>query len=583
MHTDSSSHVPARSRSLARLATVWLLAALLAASVLPAASPNPGAALGTNLAFLRPNSGEWPFVDAFKTSLPWVPGQWLGCFGCPGAGTLDLDADGWVRSLDASVPNGGQVAHALLFLDSVGRYPGGTYTVLYDGTGVLDYDGSGTLVASGPGRDEVFVDPLVSTTFAITLLSTDPNDYVRNIRVIMPGGVCSNDAFRACDTAADCTAGTCDLFVGNYATQIFHPTFLNNTRRFEVVRYSEWLETNTEEFVEYDEYTDLDSAHWPVAPAEIMGVLGDRLGADIWINVPHRASDNFIKHLAFRLRDNLPAPHKVYVEYSNEVWNPDYQQYFYATTAGCTTYADLAAGCAQDTNPGNGVACEGHPSTLWNAACETARERFTSLRSLQSWDIFEQVFGGTGRLVRVLASQSGNTVLHKNLLVNEDAYLETDALATGGYFGWPLGGDPQVAGWNLDQLFTALATQEVPDAIAAMQADADLLTRASALAGVSLVFYEGGQGLVPWGPNAGNTAVETLFENANRDPRMGDRYKQLLDGWLQVGSGGVLFNHYVNVHAYRPWITYGALEYQDQPHASSPKYQALMDFISSLP
>lgn len=134
---------------------------------------------------LREWSGEWPFVDAFKLSRPWLAGERFGCWDC--AGTLDLDAHGWVRSLDTTRPNGGQVANTLVFNDAIGRYASGPYLVLYDGHGTLS-----TAVrrartsASAPGRDVVGVDSRLGN-FVLRLVATDPTDPLRNIRVLPPG------------------------------------------------------------------------------------------------------------------------------------------------------------------------------------------------------------------------------------------------------------------------------------------------------------------------------------------------------------------------------------------------------------
>lgn len=43
-----------------------------------------------------------------------------------------------------------------------------------------------------------------------------------------------------------------------------------------------------------------------------------RVGANAWVNIPHKASDAFIASFAAFLRDRLRPDLKVYVEYSNE-------------------------------------------------------------------------------------------------------------------------------------------------------------------------------------------------------------------------------------------------------------------------
>src|SRR5262245_13768513 len=72
------------------------------------ATPNASSPLGTNTDFFRWFSGEWVFQDAFKQSRPWltqcITGQQPDCtvgnaFDTGEEGLLDLDANGWVRSL----------------------------------------------------------------------------------------------------------------------------------------------------------------------------------------------------------------------------------------------------------------------------------------------------------------------------------------------------------------------------------------------------------------------------------------------------------------------------------------------------
>ncbi len=42
---------------------------------------------------------------------------------------------------------------------------------------------------------------------------------------------------------------------------------------------------------------------------------------DIWVNIPHKASDDYILHVAQLMLDQLNPTINIYVEYSNEVWN----------------------------------------------------------------------------------------------------------------------------------------------------------------------------------------------------------------------------------------------------------------------
>jgi hypothetical protein len=554
-----------------------LLTTVLALPLGPVAAdpPTGDPVLGTNLAFLRANSGEYPFVNAFKASTPWVS-ILAGVFG---DGTLH-EVDGEILSLDPQ-----QEAITFLFQDNPGRYPAGDYIVLYDGDGDLEYEGSGRRHdnRSIPGRDVVHVDPRQGE-LVIVLTRTNAALPLNNIRVLVPGGVCSNDPYQACKGVGDpvCGTGTCDLFETNYATQIFHPTFLNNIRRFGVLRFMDWMETIEGGFVDFSQYTEENDPRWNPAPMEIMAELGNRIGADIWVNVPHNANNAFITQMATRLEGRLDPTRKVWVEFSNEVWNPNYPSFMDVTLAGCAANPGLV--CEAGSDPNDGILCDGHRAGAWFPNCEAARIRETSERTVNAWHLFDAAFGSSTRLVRVMSSQSGEGDLHDGLLQWQSAHQETDVLATAAYFGVPLGGNLAVPGWDLDTLFSALDT-EIQDTINLMKSDFYFLE--ANYPAIPVVHYEGGQHLQAFGPIEMDPALandlwemNSLFEDANQDPRIGALYDQLFNAWSQIESP--LLCHFTNVHTRQSWSRFGALEYQDQPHGDSVKYQALMRELDNL-
>ena len=542
-----------------------------------AQSTNASSPLGTNLTNLVDWSGEHPFVDHFKSSRAWIPGERYGCWDC--AGPLDLDEHGWVRSLDSSMPNGGQIARTIQFTSLEGAYPAGTYLVLYDGQGTLDYWGSASRddAASTPGRDVVTVDPSAGD-FHMNLVATEPTDHLRNIRILMPGGACAGDPTASCRDDSDCP-GSCELFEDHHATQLFHPDFLARLAPFKVVRYMDWMRTNGSEVVEPGDASQVDDARWREAPVEVMVDLANVLDIDPWFTIPHQASDAFVIDLATRVRDRLEPGRTIYVEYSNEVWNLIFDQHTWVARDGCANHPDLQAGCDADDGPGNGIYCEGHPWPTWNPTCHTAQIRRYSERSVEVFDLFANVLGGTDRLVRVLATQTGNGWLHQQYLDWDDAWQSVDALANAPYFGGRYGGDPAVAGWSVNQLLTDLETVEVPTILGRIEDDADLL--ASTYPSLDLISYEGGQHLVGRSGLENDPAMNALFDAVNRDPRMGDLYGTYLDGWR--AAGGQLFAHYLNVGNWSKWGRWGALEDQAQDPATSPKYQALLGFVDDNP
>ena len=54
--------------------------------------------LGTNLESVVDFAAAYPFADFFKQSRPWISAS-QSVFDTDDAGSLDLDADGWVQSL----------------------------------------------------------------------------------------------------------------------------------------------------------------------------------------------------------------------------------------------------------------------------------------------------------------------------------------------------------------------------------------------------------------------------------------------------------------------------------------------------
>jgi hypothetical protein len=97
-----------------------------------------------------------------------------------------------------------------------------------------------------------------------------------------------------------------------------------------------------------------------------------------------------------------------------------------------------------------------------------------------------------------------------------------------------------------------------------------------------VISYEGGQSFVS---NSSDEALNTLYFNVNRDPRMQTAYATYLQGWKK--AGGQLFMHFHDIGAYSRYGEWGALESSMQTTtpltAAPPKWQALQNFISGNP
>jgi hypothetical protein len=531
-----------------RKPTTTLVIAFLTALPLPAGN------VGTNLDAVADFSSQYVFVDAFKQSRDWIT-QTATVFDTNEAALLDLDADGWVKSLPAPGPGHqfDRVASLLFFAGEDARYPAGRYIVTFEGEGVLEYrfDAVKNGGLSGPGRDVLDVTP--QGGFAMVIRSTNPANYLRNIRVWMPGF---------------------DEVTGPGA--VFHPDFLALLQSSSTLRFMDWMHTNNspqEAFADRPKTTD---ARYTLAgkgvPLEIMIELANRLDQDPWFPMPHRASDDYVIQFATMVRNLLGSSSKVYVEYSNEVWNSGFPQGAFIESQGQANFP-------------------GGPESGF-----TKRMNQHGRRTAEICDLWRAVFSGAAnRVVCVLGAQAANTFTATEAL---DCPLwsgapcsahHIGALAIAPYFGGYLGGPATaatVATLTVDQVFSEITTGGTlaggPAGGAIAQtvgwvADNRAVANARQLA---LIAYEGGQHLVGFFGAENNTGLTSLLIAANRDPRMGAAYtKYLEDSW--EAAGGELFVHFNSCGRYSKFGSWGAVERLDQP--STPKQNALVAFAGEGP
>jgi hypothetical protein len=465
-HDPSSSTGPAsvgphrRARAAAgswAIALVALLASVLA--VTAHAGDDPSAPIGTNLNSVVDFSDEFPFINLMKASRDWIPGNTAGCFDCREGGgnpacnapntcptKIARDADGYVTSLAPQ-----QVVRTIIHAGTdPGRLAPGQYTVRFDGAGSLAFFGA-SVVSSNPGEIVIDIASSTGNNIGFNLTATTPGNHLRNIRILPPGGVCSNDSRRFCNASTPCGAGgSCQLFTtpGVAEAQIFQPRFLANLAPYRMIRFMDWMETNSSPVETLADYPTVASAFWHRVPPQIMAALGNRTGSDIWINIPHRADDAFVDAFATVLRDEFRSDRKIFVEYSNENWNGIFSQGREIAQRFCAGYPDLAANCLLDGVPGNGIRCELDPNTFSvpepaGSACFQALVRAWGDRSVAIFDRFDAVFGASARprLVRVIAAQAANPDLGRQIMARNvtgqgfTVASRTDAYASAPYFG----------------------------------------------------------------------------------------------------------------------------------------------------
>lgn len=487
----------------------------------PGTYANDGSVAGSNLTGLADYSSEWPFSDCYKMSRGmWSATQWSWSDSRP----LDLDANGWPKSLQS-----GQWAKTIIFWDLPNKYPSGEYVVLYDGEGTLAYEYAATKVSSAPGRDVLSVDSSKGG-FGVSIATTNPANYVRNVRVIMPG------------------------LESTYKTEMFNPTFIESIKNYKVLRFMDWMNTNGSAQVNWADRPKPTDAQWTLkgAPLEIVCALANKVHADPWVCVPHRATDDYVRQMATVMKAQLNPGIRAWMEYSNEVWNWGFPQASYASQRG------LSLGLTTDQY--------------------AAVFMFHSRRTVECAKIFTSVFADESRLVRVMGAQSAGSWWAGEMLKYNNAYQFVDAVAIAPYFGGYMGGSgdySRIKSQGVEGTINELRNTALPEAYGWIDACAAVAAQYN----VALVAYEGGQHLVGVGAPMEDATLNSIFDAVNRDPRMGQLYTDYLNYWKS--KGGDIFVHFNNAMTFSKYGRWGSMEYLGQPRTQAPKYDALQKYVEA--
>lgn len=557
-----------------------LLAALMAlpAARLGAAAEQAGAGtspLAINLAAVTDWSTEQPFIDVFKTARRWighVPGRWGGRDFAALEGLGLLDAAGWPTRIPRDLNAIGTVI--LTDIPEEAQALAGRYRLRFDGTGIVEVTGRAANVRYGDGE--------VSFDYApgpgpvdIRIQRSDPRgtgDHVRNITVM-----------RA------------DLVAAHEGGAIFRPGFLDTLRGFGVLRFMDWMNTNNSDAEEWADRARPDDFSYTRhgVPLEVMLSLAGEVGADAWLNVPHLAGDAYVREMAEAALSLLPAGRRIFLEYSNEVWNWQFAQ------------AEWADAQARD---------------LWRIADRGAQ--FHGLRAAEVARLWSGVFNAgraRARLVNVVATQTGWLGLEADILTAPLAVADGfappadafDAYAVSGYFGHVLGTERRralIADWlkhsaatarssGMDQGLTGAAleahvAQHRFDLATARAAEelrqgahsgddtdtlADLTGRVwpyhaqvARRHGLDLLMYEGGSHVTGLGAQLDDDALTAFFVHLNYSPEMGALYAELLDSWAALEAGP--FNHFNDISAPGKWGSWGARRW---PGDDNPRWRAI--------
>ena len=498
-----------------------IIGSLFAANFAHAQSAH--APVGLNLAGVVDWSTQLVFVDVFKQAREWIPQRVSGGAWDTGE-PLNLTSAGWIASLAP-----GQAAGTLMTRDLAGHYPAGQYICLYEGEGQIDFGFDAAVTSRQTGRIVLNVTPGNGGIY-LKITATNAANPIRNIRVIMPG------------------------FESTYHSQPFHPTFLEKIKRFKVLRFMDWGNTNNSPIVKWEQRATpsyVSQGHARGVALEYMIQLANTLGIDPWFCIPHQVEDDYVRQFAALVKNSLAPNLKAYIEYSNEVWNGQFAQAGYAQARG------LALGLS--------------------ANAYEAQLRFYSQRAVEIFKICEEVFQDRARFVRVLAAQSANAWSGTTVMDWKNAILPAAALAIAPYFGGYLGAPQMQArtqSLSVNQILDSCAVDIVRTMAQALENKRNAETR-----GLQLMAYEAGQHLVGFNGVENNQTLTDLFQAANRNARMKQLYLDYLQRWDSMGGGVIAM--FSSIGLYSKWGSWGLLEWQDQTTTAAPKYDAVLEFIAS--
>lgn len=513
--------------------------------------------VGMNLDRIVDYSPAWTFTDAFQSSRSWISYSYNTATGAttasPPGTPIAVDAHGWPTQLSESTDAQGrriQQRLGTMMFDSIdGRYPAGVYRAEWRGEGTLVWQGDARVAQTGvePDGTHYALLNVAPTRLGIQLRidAIDSADPIRDVHVWMPDyqdQAIVRESWRPGDDHSP-----------------FHPLYRERLDPFATVRFIQPQNANSTDEVRWSDRRTLDHARQAAYATDFQNGLApeyivqtaNELQSNAWIALPHQADDDYIRNLATLVRDQLDPNLKVYIEWSNEVWN---------YTPGFDAHPWVRAQ----------VPLPQHDPAFWPtfyqiAARETKRD----------FDIWSEVFAGQShRLVRTVSGQAANSWVARQIVQHMGGAF--DAIACDGYVTFA---QPQLARFNadttVDQVVNALFTEALPHTLEFLRQHDALAREYSTTLGreIQTLVYEGGVLL----PGTGRP-YQQAFLGASRDPRMYELYQQLLDGADQAGVE--LFNAYVLTDT-SPFADASHLRYMDQPIEEAHKYRSLIDYIDA--
>ena len=530
--------------------------------------------IGMNLAPVADWEAGFPFLNVM-----WGARIWLsrnvgggGPFETGLTGDVETDSNGYPLEIPF-VSKGSAVAQEVFTL-LPNNLTKGRFVILHDGIGSFVAGGGTRITDVKPGRVEIWMSHGALIEM-IGIRRSQKGNHVRNIRI---------------------------LPISHEKTDLsqnpFRPELLEFCKPWHCLRFGDWLAINNNINAKWADRKRLTFYTQTGVNGDAIGLFGPKLpdwqtkwssgisielcvqlanltDTDAWLCVPHLADDEYILEMAKLVRSQLNPSRRVYLEFSNELWNWGFSQSQWMLRSELAADLLIANGEAMPWKDGRKPTAFANGVASLGAGEGTNHPERTAALFRRCFKIWEDVFAGADRqrLVRVCAVQAAWADTAQRTLNSVMKAGGCDALSPSGYFApdetiyrkW------QEAGSRLTDVDVI---EDMRGVITTSKGQVAGLAAMAKKANVGLVVYEGGQHIQPLAQAA--TPYNAALGLAQKHPVMYDLYRANLNLFAEAGCS--LFCAYSSVGEQGSRFgSWGHIERYGQMPAAAPKYRAILD------
>jgi hypothetical protein len=465
---------------------------------------------------------------------------------------------------------------AMMLMGDLAGTPGlsGEYTVAFKGTATVRAVASSGVTLGTPTRDGDYT--VIKLTLSagagqIALDFSGTNGTVKDLKVIRPG-------YNWKDANLPVFTSNLIDWLKPFSTLRFMDTTVTN-----LLYDARWATRAT---LENTRGGATQPGGAPGKPWERVIQMANATGSDAWINVPTKADKDYYDNLAALMINNLNPELKIYVEYSNEIWNGSFPQYHWLVSTAiddeiAAGNSAIFAGLSLDKNPTTGKYVD-----YYNLGTRVYIERLARISNsfraaLEKCKVDNPArcagMSMGDKIRPVLAWQGSGSYYVESMLTylstayapkKPDYFLYGTALAP--YFN--MGAIQKSTTATVDDVLAALTeTVRTTPLNSRFEHNAYLGKKYN----LKVMAYEGG----PDTFGSGSTASKA---GANRDPRMFDLCKTYLNNWADQGGGLFMWFTTGAGNWETNYGTWSVSEYDDPSVAMTPKY-ACMVWASGTP